>query len=368
MMLLKLAKELRRRGFSQVVVSLMDGGALGPAIEKLGIPVESLGMKRGVPSWQSFRTLRSLIDRFRPDLIQGWMYHGNLAASISARRRMPVVWGVRQSLYALNREKWMTRVVITSGRVLAGFCDRIVYNSEVSAAQHAQRGFPASKGVVIGNGFELESYRPSAAARSEVRAMLGISESKVVLGNVARYHPMKNHLGLVDAFAGLSQAEPGCDLVMAGEGIDRDNHELVRRIQEQGLTDRVHLFGLCKDVAALMNGFDLYVSASSWGEGFPNVLGEAMACGIPCLATDVGDSAAIIGDTGWVVSGTDSRAIARMLNQAIAMDAHERSVLGERARERIQAHFSMKQIGETYERLYNEVLASRAAREINNVV
>lgn len=364
MMLLKLVGEFRARSFSQCVVSLMDKGVLGQQLERLSIPVHCLNMKQGRPSWRALRRLNGIIKDYRPDVIQGWMYHANLIASLVAGRRDPVVWGVRQSLYELEKVKWATRLVISSGRFFARHCDRIVYNSVTGARQHQELGYPDSKGVVIGNGFDLERFRPDAEARTRVRRELGLRDCEIVLGNVARYDPMKNHVGLIQAFSDFAARIPNVHLVMAGSGIDPSNTVLANEIKATAVHRQIHLVGLRTDVERLMNGFDLYVSSSA-GEGFPNVIGEAMACGVPCVATDVGDSRWIVGETGWIVEPGDLPGLAHAMQIAIGLPARIRAELGALARARIQERYSMRSIGDEYEMLYRDVSKKRMRERMN---
>ena len=358
MMLLKLANELHRRSISQCVVSLMDKGELGKEFEALAIPVHCLNMAQGRMSWPALWRLSKIIENYQPDVIQGWMYHANLSASIAVRRKVPVVWGVRQSLYSMEREKWSTRLVIALGRVLARYCERIIYNSITSARQHEERGYPANKRIVIGNGFELERFRVDPGARSQIRRELGFRDMDFLLGNVARFDPLKDHVGLIEAFSRVARQHQNAHLIMAGSGVDKSNRVLTNKIKDAGLHEQVHLLGLRTDVAHLMNSFDIYVSSSS-GEGFPNVVGEAMACGIPCIVTDVGESRAIVGDAGWVVRPGNTSELTHAIKTAIGLPSHLREKLGERARKHIGRVYSIASISDAYENLYRDVGRTR---------
>lgn len=363
-MLLKLTRELRARDFSQCVVSLMDEGEVGHQLERLAIPVHCLDMKHGRPSWRAIRRLSAIIGDYRPDIIQGWMYHANLAANIAAGRKVPVVWGVRQSLYELNKTKLSTRLVITAGRLLARYSNRIVYNSVTGARQHEDFGYPSSKTVVIANGFDVEKFRPNPEGRTQLRRELGLCDSDVVIGNVARYDPLKNHSGLIQAFANIAAQYPNVHLVLAGSGVDPSNTVLADNIGSLGVDRQVHLIGRRSNIARLMSGLDLYVSPST-GEGFPNVIGEAMACGVPCVATDVGDSRSIIAETGWIVQPGNLTELARSMRLAIDLPAKRREELGSRARERIRKRYAMSSIGDAFETLYRAVCMETNRRRTN---
>ncbi|MGH7927916.1 MAG: glycosyltransferase, partial [Candidatus Binatia bacterium] len=195
MMLYKLLLALpeREKGLAHEVISLMDGGEFRPAIEALGVPVHAVGVRRGMPSPAALWRLRRRIAEARPDLVQCWMYHSNVATALAAAERSPVVWGIRHSIYDLGREKRLTRLLIRSGPRLTGRVARIVYCSRASAAQHEALRYPKSKTTVIPNGFDIEVFRPDWEARQALRVELRTPPETVIVGHVARYHPMKNH-------------------------------------------------------------------------------------------------------------------------------------------------------------------------------
>ena len=293
-----------------------------------------------------------------PDVVQGWMYHGNLAASLTTPKRTAVIWGIRQTLYDLRKERLNTRLVIRASTFLLGRCNRIVYNSLVSARQHEAAGYPCQKRVIIPNGFDLAAFRPQDGERAQIRATLGLSPDDFVFGNFARFHPMKAHGNLIAAFAHVANIHPEAHLILVGTGVDPSNEFLRSRVNQFGLESKVFLLGERRDIAKLMVGLDVYVSASEWGEGFPNVIGEAMACAVPCVTTDVGESSSIVGDSGWVVSGTGVSALADSLVQAISTTYEDRFALGLHARARIQERYSVETVTNGYEELYSQ-LASR---------
>ncbi len=358
-MLFKLLSFMDHRCFLPVVVSLIDEGTVGASLRALNIPLHSLGIRRNIPNPLALLRLLGLIRGLRPTLIQGWMYHGNLAATLANRVRggqIPVVWNIRQSLYDLARERLFTRGVIKLSARLSSNPRAILYNSRTSAAQHETSGFAADRTQVIPNGFDLTQFRPDKEAGQSVRYELDIDQAAVVVGLIARYHPMKGHRNFLRAAAVLSR-DPRVHFLLAGTGILIDNHELRRAIGELGLTDRVRLLGERPDVPKLLSSLDVLCSASVWGEGFPNIVGEAMACGVPCVVTDVGDSADIVGDTGKVVARDDVQALAEGMAALISMDSESRRRLGEAARQRIASRFSIQRVARQYEALYTEILS-----------
>lgn len=357
MMLLKLCSRLDRHLFAPSVISLSDKGEVGPFIEALGIPVYTLGMHPSRPSLSGWLRLRKLFSTLRPDLVQGWMYHGNLAASLVARNRVPVVWGIRQSLYGLDNERVLTRWVIKLGASMSHRYPRaIVYNSCTSAQQHETFGFGTSRSRNIPNGFDTEDFYPDEYARISVRNELGLDENVVLIGLIGRYHPMKDHRNFLNAAALLGKEFPDVHFLLAGQGADAKNVALGAMIMEFGLSDRVFTLGERRDIPQLNAAFDIASSASAWGEGFANVIGEAMSCGVPCVVTDVGDSAWIVGNTGKVVARRDPIALAAAWKSLILLSRIKRQQLGIQARQRVIENFSLESVVKQYEDLYSTLI------------
>lgn len=336
-----------------VVLSLERLGAVGSAISELGVPVYTLGMSRRFPRPDHLVGLRRIVSWLSPDLVQGWMYHGNLAASVAgrlARGQPAVAWNVRQSLYEVEAEKPMTRQVIRANRFLSSGPDAILYNSQVSRTQHESFGFRASRAVVIPNGFDLERLQPDRETAGAVRRELDLPPEATVIGHVARFHPTKDHASFLWAAVQVARVNPTARFLMVGREVSPENPALAGIVPPDCI-DRFVFTGERSDVHRLMQAMDVFC-LNSWSEAFPNVLGEAMACGVPCVATDVGDSAAIVGDTGIVVPPSDTGALAGGLEAMVQKSAHERQALGRAARQRIKANYSLDSVVAQYTDLY----------------
>jgi glycosyltransferase involved in cell wall biosynthesis len=347
-----LAGGLARR-FDCAVLSLTDEGTMGAPIAALGVPVYSLGMRAGMPGPGALWRLRHYIRSVRPDMIQGWMYHGNLAASLAARLapdRPALAWNVRQCLYDLGNEKPLTRQVIRANRVLSRRPDATIYNSRLSREQHERFGFSAEKGVIIPNGFDLSLLRSDPDVGVVVRREFGLDPGGLVVGHVARFHPMKDHAGFLRAAVEVAKHVPQARFLLIGHDVSPDNPELAG-IVPIDLRERFIFAGERRDVTRLMQAMDV-LCLSSWSEAFPNVLGEAMACGVPCVTTDVGDSASIVGETGFVVPPSDSTALANALITMLKKPPSERRTLGLKARGRIHNHYSLDKVVDLYTLLY----------------
>ena len=369
-MLLRLLESGTRAEFEPSVLSLMDPdratvGTLAAQVEALGLATFTLGLPQG--SWRvaSLWHLRRIVRAAMPDLLQGWMYHGNLTATIGSwwvPHRPPVLWNVRHSLHDLALEKPLTRLIIRLSGRLSNLPEAIIYNSRISAAQHARLGFDASRAVVIPNGFDGRLFRPQPEAGARLRRELGIDPDRTVIGLVARNHPMKDPGNLVRAVALLRDRGYAIHLVIVGSGLDDSHQELCALIRESGLERHVSLMGQRTDVPAVVAGFDVAALSSAWGEGFPNVLGEAMASGVPCVATAVGDCAWVVGPHGIIVPPGQSEALANALGRLIELGKDARRQLGLAGRARILQHFSIQEIVRQYEALHLRISASRAAR------
>lgn len=359
MMLFKLLSRLSRSSTSHTVVSLRGQGTVGPRLAGLGIEVHALDMPRGVPTPSGLWRLNRLVREVRPNVIQGWMYHGNLAATAASAfvgGAIPVVWNVRQTLYSLEGERTLSRLVIRLNAAFSRNPGKIIYNSEISRKQHEAFGFASDRSVYIPNGFDTEVFCPDAGARETVREELGVPPSAPLIGLIARYHPMKDHAVFLQAASILHLRQPGVHFLLAGAGITWANQELAGMVSELRLDQNVHLLGDRADVPRLTAALDIAVSSSSRVEAFSNAIGEAMACGVLCVATDVGDVSVILGGTGTVVPPKDTIALSSALEAAVLLPQQERVRLGQLARQRILGSYDLAVIATQYEAVYGDLL------------
>lgn len=357
--LLRLLPAMRTYGVDSAVVSLRSGGALEARMVAASIPTVSLGLSTPLSLLTAVPRLVDVVRQSRSVLVHGWMYHGNLAATAAAVvSRVPVVWGIRQSLVFGNRDKWLTRRIIQAGARMSARPRLIVYNSAAARTQHQSRGYSELQGVVIPNGFDIGQLRPDEAIRASARAELELTDDAPVVAQVARYHPVKDYPTFLRAAARLAASSPRAVFVMVGDGVDLSNGELMRLIAGFGLTDRVRLLGRRDDVARLMAGFDVLCLTSA-AEAFPNVIGEAMSCGVPCVGTAVGDVAELIGDAGEVVPPGDAEAVAAAVGRLLALEPAARRTLGQRARQRIVDRYSISEVARRYADLLQSVVAQR---------
>lgn len=357
MMLLKVLEHLDRQRFTPHVISLTTLGELAPRISALGIPVEAVGMKPGLLSPVGFLRLLRLLKRLRPDAVHTWLYHADLLGGLATRLTgvSAVGWCIRSSNLDRDNTHWTTRVVVRLCAVLSNWVPRrVLLCSETARQIHVSLGYAVEKMVVVPNGFDLSHFKPDRNARHEVRAELGIANETPLVGLIGRFDPMKNHAGFFEAAGLLHSRMPQVHFLLAGNGINESNEALMRSIRVASLLSNTHLLDLRDDIPHLMAALDVLAS-SSYGEAFPNVLGEAMACGVPCAVTDVGDSAYIVGDTGCVVAPGNMVGLADVLEELLTLPLPEKATLGELARARVAQHFEIGRVVCQYEEFYESL-------------
>lgn len=358
MMLLKLVQGMDKSEFQNVVVSMMDEGTLGQEFKKAGVPLYCLGMKRGGISPVYVLRLLRIIRQERPDIIQTWLYHSDLLGTIAARiLGIPVIWNLRCADMDFKKYSRLTLFVVRLCARLSSYPQAIIVNSEAGKAVHSSIGFTPKRWELIQNGFDLARFSPDEASGVKIRNELGIAEDSILIGIVARDDPMKDLDNFIEAANYLLSTlkdKQEIHFVMVGRGISSSNERLKRAITEGNLP-YFHLLGPRKDVPELMSALDIYCS-SSVSEGFPNVIGEAMACGVPCAVTNAGDSALIVCGTGRVVPVKNPEALAAACLEFINMPTQERLGLGKRARKQIEQNFNLSVIVSRYEELYREIV------------
>lgn len=348
-MLTRLVEGRDRERFPTTVISLMDRGQMAERLELAGAPVETLGLNRGRPTPAALFRLRRLVEHHNPDVIHAWMYHANLGLMAGLGR--PFAFNIRQCVYDLADESRGTQAVIRLGALLSPQADAIIYNSRLSRAQHRALGYSELRDQVIPNGFDTATFRPSTEAYRELRRELGLPTATPLIGMVGRLHPIKDHANLLAAMRIVAAEHPQARLVLVGRGLTEDNAAFMEELRALDLQERVILLGERRDIPRLTAAFDVAV-LSSRSEGFPNVVGEAMACGVPMAVTDVGDAAWLLGGAGRVVPPQDSVQLARGISELLAMDEVARRQLGQKARRRIVENFSLGAIVARYHALY----------------
>lgn len=357
-MLYKLLFQIDKEEFSSGVISLTDIGPVGKKIVNLGIEVNALDMRRGFPDPRAIIRLANIIRQKRPSLIQTWMYHADLVGGLSGRMasKTPVLWGIRHSnLDSEGNKKTTIMVAKACARFSRYLPAKIVCCSQASREVHQGMGYVAEKMVVIPNGFDLSAYRHDPGARESVCRELKVSGDVLLIGIVGRYHPQKDYRNFIEAAALLIRDNPSAHYLLCGDGVTWENEELGKWIREKGMEQKFFLLGRRDDIPRIMSALDIFTSSSAYGEGFPNVIGEAMACQVPCVVTGVGDSALIVGDTGRVVSPGNAGELAGAWQELIQRGPEFRRQAGLSARKRVLEKFNLPDIVKRYEDLYRDV-------------
>lgn len=355
-MLLKIVRA-RTPATQHAVVSLTTLGTVGEKIQASGVLVKALGWRRGrVPGPVALRSLLATTKQLSGDVIQGWMYHGNLMASLARfwGRSRATAWSVRCSL-GKEFESALTRGVIDFGARLSGSAAAIIYNSERARREHEAIGYQAARALVIPNGFDTDLLAPDPVARDTVRRRHGFDDGAFLIGHLARRHPVKDHETFLKCAEIVAAAVPKARFIAAGADVPALS-------TKTSLGQRVTLLDAVDDVRSYLNALDLFI-LSSRSEGFPNVLGEAMACGVPCIATDVGDCREIVGDAGVVVPSGDAGALAEAVIALALCDPEERSGIGARARARIVHRYSLSGVAAQYELLWHSLSEQASAKQ-----
>lgn len=363
-MLAKLVDQHRVRatGPLPVVLSLLPLGTVGRQMADSGVPVESLNLThlRHLPA--AMLKVARIVRHHDPDLIQGWMYHGNIAAiwaAKAARADVPMLWNIRHSLQDIRTEKWTSRTVIGMGAFFSARPHATIYNSAASVTQHVANGYSAERAIVIPNGFDHRLFKPDGAdeaCRAILETRFGISREPIIVAVIARHHPMKDHATAIEAAGRARLMGHDLHLLMAGEGTDCLPADLKAACRRYFPPHRLSLLGDRRDVAEWLPGCDIVALASAWGEGFPNILGEAMACGIPCVATDVGDSRAIMGQAGICIAPGDPAGMAAALASLGGLGRDARRQMGRVGRRRVMNEFSLPAIAARYATLYETAI------------
>lgn len=356
MMLLKLLRQMDCAEFEPMVAAFIDGGPCAASLQEIGVPVRHLGMNHVWQAPMALMRLHQVAREFAPDVVQGWMYHGNIAATIVAgqlTKQPDLYWNIRHSLSDPTKEKFLTRRLIELGARWSGRPRKVVHNAAISIEQHGAVGFRRDNALMIPNGFELEKFYPSPEARVQMRRELGLSQDSVLVGNLGRYHPMKAQGDFIMAAAKLAETHPTAHFLLGGRDVTTNNARLQEFVAASGVAEKFHLLGPQENPARFLAALDLYCLSSSYGEGFPNVLGEAMSCGVPCVTTEVGEAKEIVGSLGVVAPVSDPAALAAAMELLLARIRDEGEQLGDLCRASIGERYDLNTIADLYAAMYH---------------
>jgi glycosyltransferase involved in cell wall biosynthesis len=329
-----------------------------------GVPVLTLEMGKGRPDPLGLWQLTALLRQLKPSLLQTYLYHADLLGLLAGKLAgVPrVFWNIRQSNMDFSRYRRTTGLTVKLCARLSRYVDQILVNSHAGLEHHAGLGYDRDKMVVIPNGFDGDRFRPDPASYADVRRELGLPGQTRLVGMAARFDPQKDHETFFQAAALANRCYPDAPFLVAGHGLERNNPPVRRLLEKSGLDpNRVFLMGERSDMPRVMASLDVFVSSSAFGEGFPNVIGEAMACGVPCAATDVGDAALIVGQTGIIVPPREPGQLAQGILQLLNLEPEAYRAMSAAARQRLLEKYGLARTVSHLESLYAEALENPGA-------
>ena len=342
--------------FNIKIVSLTQVDDIAAEIKAYGITVHQLNFKQlYLLSLQIYKFI-SIILKFKPDILQGWMYHGNLFACIAkffSYKTTKLFLGIRQSLKGLSTEKRATRLAIRLDALASSkVADKIIYNSYSGMEEHEKYGYAKQHGIVIYNGFDINLFSPNREQHKLLCEELNIAQDSYLIGIIARYHPVKDHKTFIHAAQILLRDHRNTHFIMVGEGVTTDNKDLAQLISRYNIPkNNMHLLGLRKDISAITSGLDIATNCSL-SEGAANSMCEALSCGVLCVATDVGDSKKIIGECGLIIPTSSSHELANAWRNIIDMPKNRYEQLSYTARQKIIKQLSMEAMILKYKALF----------------
>jgi glycosyltransferase involved in cell wall biosynthesis len=352
--LLTAAQQMRARGYQVLIVSLTPLGPMGLEARSLGIPTESLEMRRGVADPRGLLRLVRLVRHWKPDVLHSHMVHANIMArALRLFVRVPVLVSTIHSISDGGRLR------MAAYRLTNRLVDQMTIVSEAAAERFLREGIvPPSLLRVIPNGIDTDRFQQvPPGTRDSLRRSLGLGQEFIWLA-VGRFVPAKDYPNLLHAFAQVCERIPEVVLLLVGRGaLQRETEDLG---QSLGLGSRVRFLGLRQDVPELMSASDGYVLSSAW-EGMPIVLLEAAAAALPIVATAVGGNQEVVrdGETGFLVPPRDHEALARAMLQLVGMSQVNRRSMGRRGLEHVQTHYGLNRVVDRWEAVYREVLARK---------
>ena len=352
-MLYSLLKNIDKNKFDVVVVSMVNEKLWGDKISQLGIPVFYLGIEKKI-KLKPLSMYANIIKKYQPDIIHAWMYDACFFATFLRKKKTikKVIMGIHYHLDNLQYESLKFKVVNwflakISKRVLA-----VQYVSTKIKDAHIQNGYSSNNAFVIHNGFDLNEFKPIKKQYLAVRKQLQVPNTAKLVGMFARFHPMKNHRGFIEMASRLIEIyDQEVYFILGGNQCNSTNQTLQKWIQQFKLQDRFFLIDEVS-VKEYMPALNVHVLSSSYGESFGMVLCEAMACGVPCVSTNVGDAENILGKYGYIVPVNNPEAMAFSIHKLLSLSQHELAQLSECCRDHIQDKYSIEEITQRYEKLY----------------
>jgi len=352
--------------YEHVVISLTALGSVGARLQAQGVEVQVLNLRGAWDVLPKLAGLTKIIRKSRPDIVQTWMYHSDLVGGFAARMAgiKNVIWGIRTTDVSAGGSRATGVVRWLCARLSRWIPHTIICAAEASRRVHVKLGYRADLMVVVPNGFDLPRLQATPEQVDGLRSVCGFSADTVVVGTLGRFNAVKDPHNFVRAAGLLARENQRVQFLMVGRDCDAANAELMGWIKATGCADRFVLLGERSDVPVCLAAMDVFC-LSSRTEGFPNVVGEAMAMRKACVVTDVGDAAYLLGECGVVVPKEDFSALAEGMSKLVSLSTPDRIELGERAHARIATEFTMDRTRERFEAVYANVLLGQAPQQAN---
>lgn len=345
--LVNLATSLKSNGHLVTVAVFYSGGNLEPLLREAGVTIVDLKKAGRWDLIAFFLKARNWLRNDRPQVLYSFLVGANIVASVLKPfvRDLRIVWGVRASNMSLENYDRIARIEFGLSRVFVYAADLIITNSEKGREYHVARGYPPQRTITIHNGIDTRRFRRDEVSRTRQRAEWGVSEDEQLVGLVARLDPMKDHRNFLDAAARVADQNDKVRFVCIGDGPENYQASLIAYTEQLGIGGRLLRWEPARtDMVGIYSALDVAVSASAFGEGFSNALAEAMACGVPCVTTEVGDAAIVVGKTGLVVPPSDNLALADGIMQMMRRLADGNEIISERARAHIEMSFGLDRL------------------------
>lgn len=332
------------------IISLTKGGYYGEKLRKEGYKLYALNMKKNIFIFLKVFKLLFMIITLNPKIVHTWLYHSNLIGGILA-------WfvGIKKIYWSIHHDfeysDFLTMIEMKILGLMSYFVpNKIIYCSEASKNNHIKNGYNKEYSQIILNGVSTKDYKPNKSFRNEIRNKLNIGDNCFLIGNISRYHPLKDHDNLLKALFILDKYDINFKCILVGKGLSIQNQDLVDKINSYQLMDKIILYGKSFKISKIINAFDLNI-LSSKKESSPLVLLESMASGVPCITTDVGDARKIVSDTGWIVEPSNHRALANCMINIF----DDKSIIKNKsslAIQRIKEFYSIEKMKLNYKKIY----------------
>ena len=361
MMLLKLLKNSKNSIFKPAVICMTSGDRIKYEIIDMGIEVIELKLNKNLFAFFILPfTLYNFFKKFNPDIIQGWMYHGNFLSIICKyffSKKSKVVFNIRQTLYDINNEKFFTKFIIRLNSYYSykNSVSKIIYNSKKSSLQHINYGFNSNKTILIYNAFNTKLYKPDIERKNYLHEKYNLYQ-KFIIGNISRFHPMKGHDILIKAAIKILKNNKNFHFFLYGKNINYENKKLFNLFKKFEFKHNIHLLGEIDDVHKIIPFFDLSIIPSKWGEGFSNFLGESMSTGVPCIATNIGDSAFVVDDAGIIIEPNNIDSLVDAILKFYQFSSKKKYTMSLNARKIIVSNYNYDLIFSEYIDLYNNLI------------